>query len=332
LAWRLETGTDTYTDQPAPADAAAPSSAISQGLLRLSGNVSQTLTMDVDDLVATKYYGAYPLGPHKVVLLKVDPAGTPTVSGTSSNFSRFTSNGTLDAWNAANFRDAVDEVPPTISASADGFVQTATAASDYIELPMQTYTCSATEYIADVRVVVPLWGGTGAGTGTLGIRGYDGTTEAALVPASASYDAASPTATSATDPLWATKVWHPTGGWTQAKLDAAAIRVGFSTDAAPDMGVHAVYLEAAIGKAKVSRLHELEGGLFAVDERYNPTSLARVSYLVTTPADRGATFAYTLLGTPTSTYVNPGASQELTLSATAYGDVTDTSLIPDALP
>jgi hypothetical protein len=98
------------------------------------------------------------------------------------------------------------------------------------------------------------------------------------------------------------------------------------------MGIDAIYLETAIGRTRTVRLNEVEGGAFAVDLRYNPNSLAPVSYLVTTPADRGATFAYTLLGTPTSTYVGPGASQELTLTAESYGDVTDTQLYPDALP
>ena len=35
------------------------------------------------------------------------------------------------------------------------------------------------------------------------------------------------------------------GAWTQARLDAAALRMGFSTDATPDMGASAMYLEVA---------------------------------------------------------------------------------------
>jgi hypothetical protein len=293
LAWRLETAGDTYTDQPAPA--ATSTGATYFGTIRLGGNVSQTMTVDYDEVLVTKHYGAYPLGPQKVVLLKVDPAGTVTVNGTSSNFSRFINNGTLDAFNAVNFRNALDDVPPTISASADGVVQTAVAATDYIEFPMETYTLAADEVITDVRLVVPLWGGTGTGTGTLGFRGWDGTTETVLVPATTSYDADSLTAVSSIYPLWATKVWHPTGGWTQAKLDAACVRMGFSTDATPDMGAHAIYLEVAIGKAKPEVLFGEPGGLY-VEAHRHPVTNALAGFTVYTPADRGCTVNYEING------------------------------------
>jgi hypothetical protein len=328
--WRIETAAGVYTDQT-PADVAGSATVLTTQFV-VGSATSQTATMDFDDLVTSRYYAAYPLGPHEVRLLTVDPAGTPTVSGTSTNFSVFTANGTLAAWNAVNARNAVDEVPPTISASADGVVQTAVAASDYMEFPMQTYTCSSTEIIAGVRMVCPEWGGTGTGTGTLGYRGWDGTTETTFIAASASYDADSLTAASSTYPLWKCAMWPSGVGWTQAELDAAALRIGFSTDATPDMGVHAAYLEVAIRSALVARAHDVEGGAFAVDVRYHPYTTAPVSYLVTTPADRGATFAYTLLGTPASQYVGPGASQVVTLTAATYADVTDTTLQPDPLP
>ena len=40
------------------------------------------------------------------------------------------------------------------------------------------------------------------------------------------------------------------GAWTQARLDDAAIRMGFSTDATPDMGASAVYLEVASARRR----------------------------------------------------------------------------------
>ena len=83
---------------------------------------------------------------------------------------------------------------------------------------------------------------------------------------------------------------------------------------------------------KVARSWEIEGGVFAVDERYNANTLARVSYLATTPADRGMTVAWTDAGGAQSTYVAAGSSQALPVVANTYGDVTDVTLYPDALP
>jgi hypothetical protein len=116
--WRIETATDTYTDQTQATFSTAANTSFDT--LHLGGNASQTATFDFDDVIVSRYYVAYPLGPHRVRLLTVDPAGTPSVSGTTTNFSVFTANTTLGAWNATNARNAVDEVPPTISAAADG--------------------------------------------------------------------------------------------------------------------------------------------------------------------------------------------------------------------
>ena len=330
VEWRIETGTDIYTDQTFAELTGQTATAVY--MLEMGANAAQTMTADFDNAVVSSYWVAFPLGPHNVKLLTVDPAGTPTVSGTSTNFSVMTANGTLAAWNATNARNAVDEVPPTVSASADGVVQTAVAANDYIEFPMATYAPTATETIVGVRMLAAAWGGTGTGTGTLGFRGWDGATETDLVPASTSYDAGSPTAVSSTEPRWQCAMWQRVNGWIQSALDAAAVRVGFSTDATPDMGIDAVYLEVAVGPVRTARTMDAEDGVFAVDKRYNPNSAAPVSWLVTTPANRGATFAYTLLGTPTSTYVNPGSSQVVVVSAETLADVTDTQLYPDPDP
>jgi hypothetical protein len=144
----------------------------------------------------------------------------------------------------------LDEIPPTVSASSDGVVQVSVAASDYINLPMTTYTCGPGEVIATRRFVASLWGGTGSATGTLGWRGWDGTTETTFVAAGTVYDADSLTTASASYPIWAAAMW--TGACTQAQLDAAAVRMGFSTDATPDMGASAVYLEVAVREISTS--------------------------------------------------------------------------------
>jgi hypothetical protein len=301
--WRIETAADTYTDQAATS--LAGQATTSFDTLHLGANVSQTMTADFDDVIISRHYVAYPLGPHQVRLLTVDPAGTPSLSGTSTNFSVFTANGTLAAWNAVNARNAVDEVPPTVSASADGICQTAVAASDYIEFPMATYTLGADEFVSAVRMLAAAWGGTGTGTGTLGLRGWDGTTETTLVAASTSYDAGSPTAVSATEPLWQCAMWQSTNGWTQAELDAAAVRVGFSTDATPDMGVHVVYLETAVGKTKTQQLF---GDLASAE--VDPTRLGVVSVTVDAPTmgTGDTTLEYEESGSPTSIVVPEGTT------------------------
>jgi hypothetical protein len=291
--WRIETGTDTYTDQTA-ADLTGQAASTLQATLLLGGNAAQTMTADYDDLVMSTYYVAYPLGPHQIRLLTVDPAGTPAVSGTTTNFSVFTANGTLGAWNATNARNAVDEVPPTISASADGVTQTASAAADYIEFPMATYTLGPTEFVNGVRMLAPLWSGTGAGAGDLAIRGYDGTVETALATASQITPGA-PTAVSATVPVWRTAMWQSTNGWTQAELDAAALRVGFSGDATPDMGVEAVYLEVAVGK---TRTRALFGDFATIEE--DPTRLGVVSVTTVAPPGGDSSLYYETSGSPTT--------------------------------
>jgi hypothetical protein len=229
-----------------------------------AGGLVQTVTADFDDMIVSGVLGAYPYTKHHVRLLPVDPAGTSSVSGTAANFSVFTANATLAAWNAVNARNAVDEVPPTISASSDGVCQTITAAADYAEFPVAQYVITGPEVVTGVRAWAAAWSGAGAGSGTMEIRGHDGATETSLFPTGTAWLPGSATTGSSTVPPWVTAQWEQAGGWDQAKLDAAALRFGFSTDATPDMGVHNLFLEAAV---KVN----------AIDENY-PVYSWRVDY------------------------------------------------------
>jgi hypothetical protein len=335
--WRIETGADTYAEQAPVTLTGQATNATITDLWVGTGSLSIStagVTVDYDDVACAATWSAYPFGPVKVRLVKVDPAGTPSVSGSTANFNTFSANGTLAAWNATTARNALDEVPPTVSASADGVVQVAVAASDYMEFPMDTVTLAADEAVAGVRMISCHWGGTGSGTGTLGIRGHDGTTETVLFDTSLSYDAGSPTAISVSAPYWRCKLWPSAGGWTQAKLNAAVLRVGYSTDATPDMGVSAIYLEVAIRKAKLARQIEVTDGsdVFTVDLNLNPESSATASYIVTVPTGRSATFGYTLLGTPVSeTVLAVNSPKTYTIQADAYGDVSDVTLRPEPL-
>ena len=238
--WSIETGTGDGS-QTSPSDPAAGSA--SSVYLLLGAVSTATFTADYDDVVISRHVVAHPLGPHVVRILAPETTGA-TVSGTAANFKRFTSNGTLTAPDGTEGA-LLDDIPPTVSASSDGVVQVTAAASDYIQIPMTTYTLAADEVIAGVRAFASLWGGTGTGTGTLGFRGHDGTAETTFVAASTSFDPDSLTAISATYPLWYTAIWGVGTAWNQTKLNAAALRGGFSTDATPDMGFSCMGLEVA---------------------------------------------------------------------------------------
>lgn len=322
--WTLETGTDAYTPQAAAELTGQTATLI--GPVHVGGNAAQTTTADYDNIVMSTYWVAYPLGPHQVRLLTVDTGSTPSVSGTTGNFSVFTANGTLGAWNATNARNAVDEVPPTVSASADGVCQTAVAASDYIEFPMAPCTLADDEVVSGVRSLVPMWGGTGAGTGTVGVRGWDGTTETILTPASTSYDAGSPTVISATEPRWECAMWPSPNGWTQAELDALALRFGFSTDAAPDMGCHALYLEYATKKA---RTQQLFGDLVTQAINPNTEGIRAITVDTTLESGKSATLRYEVSGTPTDVNVPADTTQTEVIDAPDQPTINRIELYPD---
>jgi hypothetical protein len=244
----------------------------------------------------------------------VDPAGTPSVSGTTTNFGVFTANTTVAAWNAVNARNAVDEVPPTISAASDGATQTAVAASDYMEFPMATYTLGPAEFINGVRMLAPMWSATSAAA-DLAIRGWDGTVETALATVAAVAMGA-PTAVSATAPVWRCAMWQSTNGWTQAELDAAALRVGFSTDATPDIGVEALYLEVAVGK---TRTQQVFGDLASSEQ--DPTRLGAVSITMDAPDSGGdSSLYYEESGSPTTVPVTGGTTTTQQINATFAED------------
>lgn len=332
LDWRIETGTDTYTAQTSPADLTGQTiPAIYIGTIVFgSYSASQSMVADFDDPVSSRYWAAYPLGPHKIPPVIVPDTTGASVSGTAANFNEFTANGTLAAF-ASTSGQRIDEVPPTVSASADGVVQVTAASSDYMNFLMGTYACAADEMVAAVRMVAAAWGGTGTGTGTLGIRGHDGTTEATIIAALTSYDAASPTAVSSAAPIWQQGMWLRSNGWSQSALDAAALRVGFSTDATPDMGVSALYLEVAVKKASTVRQITLEDPLSATaDLIMNTDTSASVAYVVTnSDSNRTVNFTYSVAGTPQAPVpVGPGTNQTVTVNADNFGDVSDLNLEP----
>jgi hypothetical protein len=322
--WQLETGTNTYTMQTSASLTAQDNGWIST--FRTGGNAAQTVTMDFDDLVLSQFGPLFPLGPHNVKVLKVDPAGTPTISGTTANFNTFASNGTLTAWNATTARNAIDELPATISASADGVVQVTVAASDYAEFPMETYTLGPQETIAGVRMVCPMWCTSAGGAVTAGFRGWDGTAETVLIAIGSTFNPAQPTAYATGAPLWRTAMWQVTNGWTQTMLNAAALRFGFATDVAP--GLQALYLEIAVGK---TRTRSALGDVVDVDEDYSRQGIVSVTTIA--PASAADTSLYYEVATvPTTVVVPQGTTVTTQLNAAFPGDVNYLAVSPPPEP
>lgn len=210
----------------------------------LGADNTTTASADFDDVLLwtdTTTISGTPFGEHKVLLLSVDPSGTVTASDGGTDFRRFTSNSTIDgAWNATDVRNAVDEVPPTIGSTADGAVQINTDAVNYMEFPMTSYTLQSGEAIAGLRMLACGWA-TSTTAATIGFRSYNGTTETVLRSVQdTNFD------NSTTSPAWCCKMATPADFDTQSELDALAFRVGFSGDAAPDIGIHAIYAELAV--------------------------------------------------------------------------------------
>jgi hypothetical protein len=202
---------------------------------------SETFTARYDDVVIyTDTSTIAALGPHRVRLLQVDTADSVTLSGTVANFNTFTANGTMAAWDATVARDNIDELPPTISASADGFAQITSAINDYVQVPLTSYTLTGTETVTGARMVVPGWAASAAAN-AVSFRSWNGTTETTLfATADPGFD------NSTTAPAWMCKMLTLADIDTQAELNALAIRVGFSSSAGVDVGVHAVYVELAV--------------------------------------------------------------------------------------
>ncbi len=294
--------------------------------VRLGWTASTTATVRYDDWAVSNKLWHYPIGNLQVLAITPDPSGTVTLSGTTTNFNTFSNNGTLAAWNATTARNAIDEVPPTIGATADGLCQVATAASDYVEIPMTTVDAAAMgAAIRGVRAVACGWAASTTAA-NIGFRWHDGTGELVLQGAADwQFD------NSTTTPAWFARMVKGTTrqDWTQAKLDALTFRVGFSSDASPAIGVHNVIGEVALRVGDIVRVTEVEGAFF-VDVRYDPDSSAIIAFIVTTPAGtRGATFNWTVSGTPDSVYVPADTVHEEVIGATDISTVTSLVLLPD---
>ncbi|HTE67491.1 MAG TPA: hypothetical protein VK942_01835 [Actinomycetes bacterium] len=321
--WQLDYGSGPV----AQAQASLASNGLALGFLqpKLGWGVNATGTITYDFAVYSNVGGHYPLGEFVFPFLKVDPAGTPTVVGTANNFRRFTANGTLDGtFIAANVRDALDEWPPVFGASADGLAVVTAHATDYCEIPMQTYDPAGTGALrGPVWVFIPVWAAS-ATTATMRINGWDGTTSTVFWPES------DPQTDNTASPPWICVLWEPTGGWTPAKLDAAAIRVG-ALDATPDIGPHAIGMALCVQVATAIPVFGEAAAPLRVEQDSDSTTGGILALRAYTPADQSATLVYELGGVPQTPVVIPAASnpETVVIDAADATVVTRIELQPD---
>jgi hypothetical protein len=318
--WQVNYGAGAVSQTQATFTAGGAMS--SWGLL-VGWTAASTGNVTVAHVICSIVAGHYPLGDHSFALLKADAAGTLTISGTSTNFLLMTANATGAAWNAATALTNITEgPPPTIGASAAGFLQAAIATSDYVNVPMATYDVSGTGSIRAVRMLACGWAAS-ATAATIGFRAFDGTTEMTL------FSAADPEFdNSTTDPAWVCKMVKPPSGvvaWDQAKLDALAFRVGFSGDATPDIGIHWIAAEVAIQLATTgSHFGDLMSS--AID----PKTAGITAVSVTPTGGYDAVLHYDQGGTPTDVATPGGATTTEAIDAPDAPAVEYVALYPPA--
>jgi len=299
--------------------------------VRLGWAAATTATVRYDDIVICKDSRSYPLGNMTVQIVKADPAGTVSVVGTAADFKTFTANGTMAAWNDAAALAAIDEIPPTIGASADGIAQASPDTAGYVQIPMATIVAAPSNVVRGVRMLACGWSAA-AQVNTIGLAYQLGSETAVSLYGAPNVNPGFTNST--TDPTWQANMVRPVPGqlfmWSQARLDGLKFRMGFSGDATPDVGLHAIYAEVALQPTQTEQVLSAEDGAFTVDESMDPMTGAPVAYLVTTPAgSRGATFDLTVAGTPISRSVAANSTHQEIVEAADFATVSDIRLSPD---
>ena len=292
--WSVDYGDNVLVAQT-PASFTA-SAALASYTLRSGWSANSTATVLYDDQVCSATAGHYPLDDYQIRMVKVDPAGTITINGNATNFNVFTNNATLAAFTSAAAIAALDEYPPTIGGSADGLTQI--AATEYAEIPMETIDLAGVGIPRGVKMCAPGWTGAGTGTNNIGFRCWDGTTETVLfATATPGFDN--------TSSRWVCAQVRVV--WDEAKLAGLAFRFGFTTDANPDPGIHAIYGEVAVQMAKSVPVFG-GGAALRVAQLSDPQSGGIRALHAYTPAGQTATLTYEVNGTPTTVNVPAGSN------------------------
>jgi hypothetical protein len=294
--------------------------------IRFGWTTAITATVYYDDLVGSMRYEMYPIGDNRLIPLRVDATGTPTVSGSSSNFKTFTANGTMSTWTAADTVARLRTVPPPVGASATGLAQVSTAASDYVEIPMETMTFAPLNCPRGGRVYFAGWAAS-TNPATLAFQVLDDAGNVLFTSGAArdwNYDNSTV--------QWTAWVLGSSGNvgypWTQAHVDGLRVRVGLSDDALPDVGILLALIEFAYQPAEVVNVASGEADTFNLYARQDPITKAVASLALSTPAGtRGGAIYYALAGVDqTPQPVGPGTIGEVSIGAASSADVTSYGL------
>lgn len=287
-----------------------------------------TATVYIDDLYGTKHRLTYPIGPVEIVPVKVDPAGTPTVTGDSGDF-RVYSGGAMNAWTPDGTRNALDDVPPGMS-PPDGLAQV-NVATGKVTIPMDTVVCAPDSVPLAGRWYIAV-GSINANPASMVLRGLDSDGQVWSI-GQGQID----WGVDDTTLIWVTQLHYPNQSppnalrqLTQTRINGLALEFGESTDANPDIYIHSVLVEVARQPVVVIGVTDAEGGLFTVYSKQDRYSGTIAGFLVTTPAGtRGATFGYTKDGTETSQHVAANTAQPFTVAADTVAQVSGYWLVPD---
>jgi hypothetical protein len=241
--------------------------------------VTQTFTARYDDVVIWTDTASIsgPKGKHKVQILSVDPSGTFTVNGATTNWNTFSgATPTESAWDATTARNNTDEIPINIGSSQDGFQQIVNSTTTYVECPLTTYTLAAGESVAAARMLAAGWAASTTAA-SIGFRSWNGTTETTLfASADPNFD------NSATVPAWVCKMLTLADVDTQSEIDALAIRVGFSGDTSP-------HIELAVQESTSSDATATPSVVSAVAAVPAPTFVGNPNASVSPSAVAGST-------------------------------------------
>lgn len=232
VEWRVEDSTGDMIEQTAATGAGTAGTNILYAII--GGSVETGVEFVYSHMYVSAAWSNYPVLPAVVLPALVDAAASPTIIGTTANFGVF--NGSIAAWAAATARTYMRTAPPQLTGNRQAVMQTTTATGDYAEFTFAPPADDVTKSPVAVRSVFAACDGTGAGTGTLGLFGWDGTTETPLADAALSYDADSLVPGSATNPWWRCSMWQITSSWTWNLIRNLKGRMGKSNDATPDKG------------------------------------------------------------------------------------------------
>jgi hypothetical protein len=293
---------------------------------RIGQTTAGVFELHDDDGVGSGTPAHYPLGDHRIVPVKVDPAGTIDFpAGTAAAFGVMTNNGTVSAFNATNARNAIDDIPPDLSGTRDALVGVTGSTSDTVRVPMDTYNAANNGVsFRGVRLIMPWWAAsTAACTGTVFV--HNGVDALYLLASSVS-----PGVTSTSIPSWITGIVRQSAGridWTQAKIDGLNVQLQFP-DATPDHGPDAILMEIAV---KSGAPRTLSGDVASVV--VDPDTEGIVSITTVAPVgDVDTTLYYEVNGSPTTVAVPAGTTHVEPIGAPDAPTVNYIALYPPPEP